>query len=99
MCAYKAIKEYPDEADFRTKEFSQIYFAPGIINEIFSLKDKFNFGMLEKVYQVELPLDATDKMLMGEILNKIFSGELDNSHQNEYREKLNKSFEEKAKTI
>ena len=84
VCAYKAIKEYPDEADFRTKEFSQIY---------------FNFGMLDKVYQVELPLDATDKMLMGEILNKIFSGELDNSHQNEYREKLNKSFEEKAKTI
>lgn len=99
VCAYKAIKEFPDEADFRTKEFSQIYFAPGIIREITALKDKFNFGMLDKVYQIELPLDATDKLLMGEILNKIFSGELDDSLQNSYREKLNKAFEEKAKAI
>lgn len=99
VCAYKAIKEYPDETDFRTKEFSQIYFAPGIINEIKSLKDKFNFGMLDKVYQLELPLDATDKMLMGEILNKIFSGELNNELQNAYRDKLNNRFEEKAKEI
>ena len=60
VCAYPAIKECPDDPDFRKKEHDQIAFAPGLMGDIWELSDYYDDSIVDEVYSKKLPLDASD---------------------------------------
>lgn len=97
VCAYKAIKEFGDE--FRDPSNSEISFAPGLLKEIESKKQWFKPSMIEAVYRVKLPLDATDQLLFMEIITKLFSGTLTKENLGEYENNLKARFAEAAKGV
>ena len=97
VCAYKAIKEFGDE--FRDPSNSAISFAPGLLKEIESKKTWFKPSMIEAVYRIKLPLDATDQLLFMEIITKLFSGTLTKENLGEYENNLKTRFAEAAKGV
>lgn len=97
VCAYKAIKEFGDE--FRDPSNSEISFAPGLLKEIESKKQWFKPSMIETVYRIKLPLDATDQLLFMEIITKLFSGTLTKENLGEYENNLKVRFAEAAKGV
>ena len=97
VCAYKSIKEFGDE--FKDPNNANIMFAPGLLNDIQSKKDWFKPSMIEKVYQKELPLDATNQLLFMEIVTRILNEKLDNESMAKYTAELLERFKEAVKEI
>ena len=76
VSSYHAIKEFPEEADFR-KPPGSIIFAPGLIRDILKLKEHYDDSIIEQVFKVKFPLDATTKELFLEIVKEIMNETLD----------------------
>lgn len=89
------IKSHPDVLEFRNPP-SSILFAPGLLRDIIKLKEHYNETILNEVYKIKLPIDATSKEMFSEIVTEIFDGTLNES---KYIELLKDSFIEKVSII
>jgi len=97
VCAYKAIKEFGDE--FRGPSNSEISFVPDLLKEIESKKQWFKPSMIEGVYRIKLPLDATDQLLFMKIITELFSGTLTKENLGKYENNLKVRFAEAVKGV
>lgn len=90
VVAYKAIRQFPDENEFRGKQYAHIYFAPGLINDIKNHMEFYDPSMIDDVYSQKLPLDASNPELMKQVIRSIFDGTL---NQDEVKKQLDENFE------
>lgn len=86
VSAYKIWMQFPNEKEFKSKNYSGISFAPGLIKYITDLKEYYTDDVIELACNPQLPIEACSKNMLKDILQLAFSGKLMESK--EIRDKI-----------
>jgi hypothetical protein len=91
---YLTWKKLGFDKDIMGKPF-QIIFTPYLVKTLPKYKNDFVVSILDRVYEIELPVNVCDKIIFNEIITRIFEGALSVEEQKKYIKKLNSKLLEK----